>query len=1049
MRHPFAPLAFLAALVLVSAVGAGAAVAVAEAAIATAGDGGHVELPRDVYDRLIAAARPQGVVPRPVPAAFTLGNAEVTVEATARDDGSVSAAVSVDLAIEVLDEDWVLVPVLALGTPVAEARVGGAEVQLVASPLGLAWATRGRGKYQMSLRYQVDAARSQDGLSLAVATPAAASMRLVARLPQPDLDVSVVPAAGVSRRRRGEQTEITATLPTTNAVQIAWRLPRGEDHAMSRARYSGRLDGDVLTFEGRFDVEVLVDGAVSLDLLPRHVTLREVSVDGEAAAILVRGERFATLVRGRGRHTVSVGFQVPVVRGDGPPQATVDIPAVPVSRFDLVLPGRKDVTSTGAASVATRVAAGETQATIFAPMCPRLTFSWTEAVPEQLATEVRANAGVYHLARAEEGVLFVRALVRYEISRGEASVVHLRLPEGVQVERVADLAPVGAAGTVADWRLGPAADGGRTVTIYLNRPLTGELTLAVDYDRPLAGPGALPLPLVSAPDAQRRRGMIALLQGRELGLEPVRAAEAALTRVGENQLPAFVRAQLELPVAHTFKYVESPVFEVAPAVPERRVGRFDATVDTLVSLGEVTLEATATIEVDVKSGGIETLQLSLPPGVTLLGLSGPSIRNHEAAGSGEDGAAAQTIDIAFTQAMEGQLRVEVRYEQILAADAESVAVPTVRVLGAEVEQGRIAVEALAAVEIQATGAEHLTVLDPGDLPRQLLLRTSNPILLAYKYVRAEPRPSLRLAVERHQLLGVQEAVIDQAEYKTLITKGGMAVTTARFLVRNSRKQFLRLALPPGARVWSVFVDGRPEKPALAGDTAGAQAAEVLIKIKNATDGFPVEVVYEVAGDALGSIGSIETRLPQPDILVTDSHWDVFLPADLRYGAPRTSMEAAAPPAPAAAEEMRRQMALEGASANGESPHGETLLIEVPAAGVHYRFSKLYANQGDSAPSLRIGYATRGGARLGSAASVAGTVLVWLAIAAWLLSAADHLRRPAAGLGLGGLAIIAAMLGIFHVSATPVIVTSALAVAAIAAALAARWLRARNEAVLDF
>lgn len=1014
---------------------------------------GRVELSREEYDRLIEASRPKGPDPRPAPASFALGQASVKVDATARDDGSVSAVVEVTLSIRVFDEDWVLVPILPAGTSVAEAKVGGLDVRLMPSPIGLAWATKVAGDHSMTLRYHVDALRSEHGQSLAVPTPAASSIRLVARLPQPDLDVAVVPSAGQTRRISGGRTEVEATVPTTAAVQLAWREPREETYTISRASYRGRLEGETLSFDGTFDVEVFADGEVRLDLVRQHVTLREVLVDGESAAIILDGERFATLVRGRGRHSVSIGFQVRVARGDGPPTAQVDIPAVPVSRFDLDLPGKKEVASAQATSIDSKVVGGRTQATLYTPMCPRVVFSWTEAVPDQIATELRANASVYHAARAEEGVLFVRALVRYEISRGKTSVLRLEVPDSVQVERIVDLTDEQGTKIVADWRPDAVKDGVQPINVYLNRPLSGSLWLAVDFDRALASETALELPLLVAPEAQRQRGMIALLQGREWTLEPVdddREGEtpgvgttgSGATRVGANQLPAFVSEQLDLPVAHTFKYIDPPELSVVPAVPVRQAGKFDAEVDTLISLGEVTLQSTATVAIDVKSGGIESLRLRLPAGVTLLGLTGPSIRTYDLVDSD---AASQEIEVEFTQAMEGQFRIETRYEQILATDAESIAVPTVRVPAAEVEQGRIAVEALAAVEVQAAGFEHLSVVDPSELPRQLVLRTSNPILLAFKYVRAEPRPSLDLAVERHKLLGVQEAVIDSARYTTLVTKGGMRVTTARFEVRNSRKQFLRLAMPANAKVWSVFVDGQPETPALADDSAageGRATSEVLIKIKNATEGFPVEVVFESTGAALGSLGTLESTLPQPDILVTETHWDVFVPADLRWGTPRTSLEAAGPGTPTSSEEMRQSM-----SASGDD--SRPLVIDVPTAGVRFSFAKLYANRESEAPSLRIGYASRRGATIGSALNLLGGIAVWSSIAMLVLTASHVRRRAAAAVGLLGMALVGVMVGVFKVSTGPLVVVSLIALVAILAAAGVRWWRRQRDEALEF
>ena len=79
--------------------------------------------------------------------------------------------------------------------------------------------------------------------------------------------------------------------------------------------------------------------------------------------------------------------------------------------------------------------------------------------------------------------------------------------------------------------------------------------------------------------------------------------------------------------------------------------------------------------------------------------------------------------------------MEITYEQILADAGLDVEVLTLSVSGADVEQGRIAVEALTAAEVQPITAERLTAVDVDELPRQLVLQTTNPILLAYKYSR--------------------------------------------------------------------------------------------------------------------------------------------------------------------------------------------------------------------------------------------------------------------------------------------------------------------------
>ena len=127
-------------------------------------------------------------------------------------------------------------------------------------------------------------------------------------------------------------------------------------------------------------------------------------------------------------------------------------------------------------------------------------------------------------------------------------------------------------------------------------------------------------------------------------------------------------------------------------------------------------------------------------GLIFLSLSAPSLRTHDV-NQKDDG---QEIEVQFTQEMEGQFRIEVAYELIMSDTDSSVKVPTIKVNGAEVEQGRIAVEALSAVEVQASETIGLSTVDPTELPQQLILKTTNPILLAYKYVQADPPYSLGL-----------------------------------------------------------------------------------------------------------------------------------------------------------------------------------------------------------------------------------------------------------------------------------------------------------------
>lgn len=955
---------------------------------------GEVTLPLEKYNQLSeAAAKPQKE-PRPAPAAYSLSQAGVSVNVTSQKE-ELSARVLIDLAVKVFENEWSLIPILPAGTAVSSALVNGKSIDLVPGPDGLSWSTNKAGSYQLQLKYDIDVNRSEKGHSLAVPLPQAAAINLKAVLPGDNIDPAVIPSAGTKINPSGSNTMVNATIPSTRGVQITWSRPSKHSHIMSRAHYTGSLSKDTVSFNAEFNVEIFDDKTLTLELLPKSVTLSEITVDGENAPILTENNSFATFVKGKGRHKVSAGFHVPVLRTGGQPSFELQIPRIPVSQIDLKLPGKKELKVTPTSSISYQTSGKETIATLFVPLTNHVAFSWNEAVPEAVKTELRANSSLYHLVHAEEGVLYVKAMLLYEITRGETNLLQIALPKDVQINRVSS-----STSKVADWRVTAGEKNqADTLSVFLKQKVKGALQLDISYDRSLTGRKAakdMQVPLLKALKVQRQRGMAALLAGKELTLKPT--AEENITRVGENQLPASIRKTIDKKVAHTYKYVEStPLLQVKAVKPERKQGRFDAIVNTLISLGDVTMKGSSTVEVNVKSGSITDLQLKLPPKVNFLSLTAPSLRTHKA-NSAQDG---QKIDIQFTQEMEGQFRIEVFYELIMGDSQAETKVPTLTVDGAEVEQGRIAVEALSAVEVRASSKKHLSFLEPAELPQQLILKTTNPILLAYKYVSVVPPYELKLKITRHRVIDVKSAAIDTAEYNSLYTKDGLAVTTANFFVRNTRRQFLRIQLPEGSKIWSVHVNEKPEKPALVESKESAKKGpNVLIKIINSARGFPVRLIYQTPVEKTGSFGWIEGTLPRPDITVTSSKWNVYLPEKLGYGRLDSNMKVLVEKGKGLARHIDQRA--ERSKAISAIKQMEALRLSVPKAGTLFSFEKLYANQTDDESYFKIPYTSEMGIYLIYLLMAAGAVILWLGV--YSLASKVKLMPK-------GAAIIAVVLGL--------------------------------------
>lgn len=931
--------------------------------------GGTVQLPLEVYQGLTGSERPAA-------ARWALGDASAQVTVTEGDRGA-TAHVVVEVSARVLDADrWALIPLVPGSVAVTSATGGGAAIHLTPTPAGLAWATRGEGTTPLRLEYQVEATRYGAGWALSLPLPSAPSTRLSADLPGTGIGVSVIPSTGATVTEAGERTRVAASVPAVAGAQLSWQTPERGGHTLSRASYRGQLAGGVVRWVVDLGVELSGDAAAQVPLLPTEVALETLQVDGADAAIDVAGDRFAVTLRGRGRHEIRATFQTEVASEGGLPGVALRIPRVPVSRFELTLPGDKEVRVIPATGVERASGRGTTVATFHVAMTDHVSLTWPEAVPEDLAVEVeaRANASLYHVAHAEEGVLHVQGIVEVEVTRGTVRQLELDVPAGVQVDEVSG----GDSVHVNDWRL---RDG--VMTVFLDRAVAGSARLEVEYERLLdTGTEAFEVPLLTARDVHRQRGMVALLSSRELTLTP--RTHDGLTRVGENQLPAALRDAIAMTVAHTFRYVEPPPpLTAVTTAREREQGRFDAQVDTLISLGDAITSGVAMVDVHVKSGGLSSLSLALPSGVSFLDLSAPSLRQHRVEET-DDG---PVVRVEFTQEMEGVFRVEVQYERILVDGEDELPVPSLHVRGADVEQGRIAVEALAAVQVDPTVTQQLSPVDVTELPQQLVLRTTNPILHAYKYVHAAPAPSLGLRITRHREIETQDATIDSAQYRTLYTRDGFAVTTATFIVRNQRKQFLRVGLPRGSEVWSTRVHGEAETPAIASDSSD-DAPAVLINIIHSTDGFPVELVYATRVPALGAFGRVSGSLPRPDVVVTRSRWTVLLPQGASYGEPSSDMDLVVDGAIASAADLALPA------------HGaRDLRLEVPDEGVRFVFEKLYAGQSGQDVGFSIPYSSSWGARLTAGLGLLGALLLWLGVLGLLAGRLRALAAPPSAIPL--------------------------------------------------
>lgn len=939
------------------------------------------------------------------PSGVALTSAEVSVDASSPGAPRVTATLRAELTAELMVAPesgtgaWAEVALLPAGIALESATVDGAPLPLVQKGAALVWVARGSGVRELVLRYRAVELRA--GV-IEVPLPQSPSVTLTARLPGDVPAVEVSPGLVTQHTRTPTGTTAVAIVPRALSARLRWgRMPGGEA-AIAAAEYRGELMGEVVRWQAELGVEGR-DGEAFVAVARADVAVLAARVDGTLAPLEERGGYLFARVMGRGRKTLSLVFEAPLRQGEGPAGTALWTPRAPLSTFALTLDGDKEVTTVPAGGIERTIVGGKTLAKVALPVSDEVVFNWTSALPESAEQELRVNADVVHAVRADAGVLQVTAFATFEVARGKAQSFSFTVPEAVVVNAVRGQA-------LSDWRVADPKDGVRLVSVYLDREVTGTFTMRVDYEVLVAGSGATEagpqlVPLVTAEAVRRQRGMVALVRGGELEVKPV--SVAGLTQVGENQLPVEVRDAVPQKVTHTYKYTETGArlgVELAPM--ERESARFDAAIDTLFSLGEGVVRGLVTVELTVKAGSFADLAIQLPAGINVLSASAPSLREHRVVEA--DGK--RTLALSFTREMEGAVKVELVWERVLAPGDLELEVPLVHVVGAVLEHGRLAIEALSAVEVKELEASRVMRVDVQELPQKLVLRTTNPILLAYHYVHADPPAALKLSVKRHAEVAVQVATIDEGHHRTLWTRDGVALTRARYLVRNRGRQFLRVTLPDGATVWSAELAGQPVKPA--SDEKGA----ILVPLLNASEPFEVVLVYLVRGEPLGISGEIEGALLVPDLVETESTWEVFLPDDVVWGEVDTRMTVAAAHEHIVATELEGPGAkVTGATAAGESGVAP-LGIRVPERGHRIVLKSLLSNQGSERATMRVSYRTGGLGGLG-AALVFGGVFA-LGLLALRLSAKVATPR-AVSVGVGVAALVAIVVGHVHFGASPV------------------------------
>lgn len=389
--------------------------------------------------------------------------------------------------------------------------------------------------------------------------------------------------------------------------------PAPQDAVISRAVYTGKVEGESVLINARVTVDVLKDkGWVAVRLLPTTVALREARL-GKSNAVIYLDDGWYTLVTDKsGTLELDLEFAGTVWDSSGQQGFAFALAPSGGTEVSVSVPSAEalDVTVANAQQVQQMAQGANRLIRALIPATGNLSVSWQRKATESAETETaRVYAENQTLIGVAEGLLQCRSTVQYSILHAGINRLRVSLPES------ATLLDVAGEG-MRDWSV-EKKDGRSEISVVLNFEAKGAYTLVVDYETRLPeGDGQVAVPDLRIAGVERVKGWIGVDARSSLEIAPV-PSEGAVP-VDVRELPAGILGQTDFPVLYGFKY-NKPEYSVSLSL------RAHKGVDLLVTLIDQS-KATSIITPDgrrmtqvvyaMRNNNAQFLRLKMPEGAT-------------------------------------------------------------------------------------------------------------------------------------------------------------------------------------------------------------------------------------------------------------------------------------------------------------------------------------------------------------------------------------------------------------------------------------------------
>ncbi|HXR48482.1 MAG TPA: LamG domain-containing protein [Candidatus Limnocylindrales bacterium] len=781
------------------------------------------------------------------------------------------------------------VPLFGGDVAVQQFTVKGGSAELIRNGDGVAAQINSRGTVTLQIKLLVKIAGDVTKRRLAFGIPPALSSQVALALDESGADVDFPTAISFQRILDKDRTRVEAVVGSGDRIELVWtpRVKRAAEVAATvfcRNQSLVTFGGGVVNVRATLDYQI-TQGELRQARIQLAAGQRLLRVEGkEIRTWETRNENGAQVLVVDLLKSVPSSWKLTVETEKTlaalPVSEAVAVPhALDVKRETglVALQGTEELgLSVESVSGLERVDAEEfTQAG--ADKTGRLFSVFQFATPE-FALRVRAEtvqpeieAVVRNYFRVGAEQVALSATIDYTIKRTGLFSLRVALPDGYRVERVVgnNLLQQVEHDDGLSRQSGAAAGSSRFLEVTLKDRTSGAYTLGIELTRSFKElPSSLAIAGVHPFDTAKLTGFVAV--SAEPGVAVKTESFDGLTEIPAVSLPDYATVAGPGNVL-AYKFISAepksvPEWQLSVAT-EAVAAWVRAEVVNTLNFTETLVSGRALVRYDIANAPVKELRIRVPDTFKNLEITGPNVRSRE-----QDG---NLWRAELQSPVQGFYTLTVTWDQSRPAKTNAMEITGVSAEGVERETGLLAVSAKAPLQVSELNAANLQRVDTGDFP-DWAGKPDMATALVYHYVR--PGYQLTLDVRRFEEAEVLQALVDSAQFTSVMADDGQMMTEMSLSVRNNGRQFLEIELPPGATNWSAFVAGQPVQPSL-------REGKLLLPIQQSgvDDGaMSVELTYVSTNTFPRTRGAVRFVSPKFDVPLKNARWEIYLPPDYDY-----------------------------------------------------------------------------------------------------------------------------------------------------------------------